>query len=794
MKIITIALSFLFSISLFAQEQERYSLVDIDIFEKNIFLLAQLGIEIDHGHIHPGKKISNIYSSRELKLIKHLGFEYKVLIDDVHAYYDKYGTMDPNADQLENRSIRCEEISDRFGSIQTPENYSYGTMGGYLTYDQAIAELDKMTSLYPNLITTRTPISDIKTHDDNEIYYLKISDNPLEEEDEPEILYNSLHHAREANSLSQLIFYMWYLLENYETDEEVKFLVDNTAMFFVPIVNPDGYIYNEQIRPQGGGLWRKNRFVATNGDTVGVDLNRNYGFEYAHDDFGSSTDPENATYRGIGPFSEPETEAMRRLCNAHNFQIALNYHTFGNLLIHPWGYNDQPTAEDALFKSLGNSMVEDNNYLIGTGTQTVGYVVNGDSDDWMYGEEMEKSKIYSLTPEVGPTFWPSESEIDFLNKTTVRQNLNAAHLLLSYGRATEIFPQSLLTETAGSFFFEIEKSGLKDDLLNFEVRSLTTGVELTNAVFNNIDLKTPEKMDLEVSYAIDTDILMGSVIELELRLDVGGFTRTSLITKSYSKPLNITIEYDNDLSSLEGFNFNQGWGLYTNDFVSAPSCITDSPSGRYENNVDSEIILLEPIDLSAAESANFVFSARWDIENDFDYVQVQATTDGLNYQAVCGEYTNPAVADQNIQGEVFDGVQFSWVEESICLDDFLGEEFVLVKFVFHSDGGLRRDGFYFDDIRIETGKGGVSTEILAQDFIRLSPNPANDFLIVRAEKARYDLGLYCILYDFGGKQIGRYNLDRPVYRIPIAQLQQGTYLVSVFDQNGFISNSKFVKQ
>ena len=138
-------------------------------------------------------------------------------------------------------------------------NYEDGSMGGYLTYDELLATLDEMVNLYPNLITARAPIGNILTHENRPIYWLRLSDNPNVEEAEPEVLYTALHHAREPNSLSQMVFYLWYLLENYDSDPEVKYLVDNTAMYFIPCINPDGYIYNETNDPNGGGLWRKNK-------------------------------------------------------------------------------------------------------------------------------------------------------------------------------------------------------------------------------------------------------------------------------------------------------------------------------------------------------------------------------------------------------------------------------------------------------------------------------------------------------------------------------------------------------
>ena len=115
---------------------------------------------------------------------------------------------------------------------------------------------------------------------------MKISDNPNTDEPEPEVLYTALHHAREPESLSQLIYYMWYVLENYATDPEVQALVDNTEMYFAPCINPDGYLYNEQTDPNGGGLWRKNRRDNLDGE-FGVDLNRNYDFSWGYDDTGS---------------------------------------------------------------------------------------------------------------------------------------------------------------------------------------------------------------------------------------------------------------------------------------------------------------------------------------------------------------------------------------------------------------------------------------------------------------------------------------------------------------------------
>ena len=136
-----------------------------------------------------------------------------------------------------------------------------------------------MYTLYPDLITVRDSIDTFLTHEGRPVQWVKISDNASTSESEPQVLYTALHHAREPESMTQLIFYMWYLLENYGSDDEVTGLVDAKEMYFVPMLNPDGYVENQTEDPNGGGLWRKNK--RNNGDgTYGVDLNRNYGYEW----------------------------------------------------------------------------------------------------------------------------------------------------------------------------------------------------------------------------------------------------------------------------------------------------------------------------------------------------------------------------------------------------------------------------------------------------------------------------------------------------------------------------------
>src|SRR5690606_35124331 len=128
---------------------------------------------------------------------------------------------------------------------------------------------------------------------------------------------------------------------------------NNRELFFIPVVNPDGYEYNRSTDPAGGGFWRKNRRDNGNG-TFGVDLNRNYGpLNYWNaPNGGSSTFSSSEVYRGPAPFSEPETEAIKNFLAEHEIKTALNYHSYGNYLIFPYGALGTETPDSALFREF----------------------------------------------------------------------------------------------------------------------------------------------------------------------------------------------------------------------------------------------------------------------------------------------------------------------------------------------------------------------------------------------------------------------------------------------------------
>ena len=735
--------------------------------------------------------------------------DFEILIDDVQSYYisqNAHGHHHDHHDHhhhgIETRgSVDCEDLNiiQAIREFETPANYIYGSMGGYLTYSEALNELDRMAELYPDLISAKEAIGDIRTFEDRPIHWIRISDNPNVKEEEPEVLYTALHHAREPNSMAQMIFYMWYLLENYETDQEVRYLVDNTEMYFIPIVNPDGYVYNETTNPYGGGLWRKNRSTV---DSIayGIDLNRNYGYEWGFDNFGSSIDPFNDTYRGTEAFSEAETQAVRDFCNEHKFRITLNYHTFGNLLIYPWGYSDQVTEEHESFQNFARIMTADNNYRAGTGTETVGYTVNGDSDDWMYGDTMSKPKIYSLTPEAGPQnfgFWPPQSAIDGINKSNMLMNLSAAHLILNYGEVRDLSPDNKIMDRNGELNLNLTKYGLGEGQLELTFSSVQDNVSTDDNALT-FDLEHLESGEGTFSYIIGDDVEEGELIDFIVNIDNGLYVFTDTITKEFST-VKLDVVYSDNASVLDNWTADDDWGITVADFVSDSTSITDSPNGDYGRNLSSTLTLNETIDLTTASTAIVKYFAKWDIEEGFDYVQIMASSDGVDYRPLCGKYTKNGGDSQDAGNPLYDGRQLEWVFEEVDLADYLGE-IITLRFRLISDGYIEGDGFYFDDLSVEIVNDISSVEDFPYLISNLDvyPNPFGESFTIEIDLPETVKHVEWQLLNSLGQTVYSNNVNSlskgyHKFRISSPDLPEGIYYLNTRIENQDVSAHKMIK-
>jgi len=268
--------------------------------------------------------------------------------------------------------------------------------GPYHSYAELERDLFALEQAYPNL----AKVYDIgDSHEMRNIYAIKISDNvQLEEESEAEVCITGCHHAREWISVEVPFYVAQHLLDSYATDAHIRNLVNQSEVWIVPLVNPDGLEYSIHFYR----YWRKNMRDNQNG-TFGVDPNRNYGYQWGYDNLGSSPDSSSYVYRGPGPFSEPETQAIRDLVNQRSFQVLISYHNYSQVILYPWGYTNQPTEMDEVLETMAREMswrmqaVNGRIYGYGQGGGEL-YLTNGDTVDWAYGEKGIPAFTIELPP------------------------------------------------------------------------------------------------------------------------------------------------------------------------------------------------------------------------------------------------------------------------------------------------------------------------------------------------------------------------------------------------------------
>ena len=314
---------------------------------------------------------------------------------------------------------------DRPQGSATVEDFPAGYTG-YHTYAETQTELQKAVANYPSL----TKLGSAGTsYEGRALSLLKISDNAATDENEPEVLFTCNQHAREHLTTEMCLRIVQRLTSGYATDSAIKRLVDSTEIWVVPSVNPDGSEYDIS----GGTFhsWRKNR------QGSGTDTNRNWGYKWGCCG-GSSGSTSSETYRGTAAFSAPEARAVSNWVNsrvvggAQQIKTHIDFHTYSELLLWPFGYTYDRTApgltaaEATKFETLGKQMAATNGYTPQQSSDL--YITDGSVNDWMWATH----KIWSFTFEMypkgsNPGFYPRDTQI--VPQTT--RNDKAVDLLIN---------------------------------------------------------------------------------------------------------------------------------------------------------------------------------------------------------------------------------------------------------------------------------------------------------------------------------------------------------------------------
>ncbi|MDG1333196.1 MAG: M14 family zinc carboxypeptidase [Crocinitomicaceae bacterium] len=805
-----------------AAQAENDSLPETPIYKRvaipkpnksELNILNEVGVDLTCGVIQRNDSLLLELSEYTLSQLENEGIDYTVLIEDMSARYEKQSEELPqaraelNAMKAQSRKKKGKTVLKNVGQHDdcdeidwaVPNNFHLNpnsspiSFGGCLTYDQVLDELDSMRALYPNLISTRLDASPTNqmTLEGRTIFYVRISDNPdIDESNEPETLYQSLVHSREAGSLMQLLYFMWYVLENYDTDQDIQNLVNNQAMYFIPVFNPDGFVYNELVNPNGGGMQRKNRNIGGSGCSTfleGIDLNRNSAYYWGNG--GASTNDCSNTYLGSAPFSENETQIMRDFFLEHDFKLALNHHSYKNAMLHAYAGTNITNPRPDEYSKYNHDMTYHNRYAYGPST-SISSLNSGNMNDWMLGGPAGVSangtptgtgsgkNTMAWTPENGDFdeggFWPNPSNFVIIAKRAMRANFLAAYFSGKYAKLHDL-NQSEINSTTGTLNFAVENLGQTASDFEVSITPISANIVSVDPPVTVSGMSVLQQNEVAINYLLDAGIQAFDTITFEVSLSNDYASDNVLYTKTIQKIYqpNVIFRDDPDTDALSNWTSAGGSWSTTADSYSGNAAITSTVAPPYSNDESKSLELNNPLDFSNADHVQIQYYAKWDLERSFDYVQLEASPNGASWFPLCGKFTKPGAPDGNntYSGkssanndfqpdgiQLYDGdTQNKWILEEIVIDDqnnssLAGASSVYFRFVFETDGSNSQDAYYnadfegftFDDfacIQIDNSNVGLS-EINDDDDIAVYPNPVEGFFSIQGIEGSFDLKVY----------------------------------------------------
>ncbi len=345
-----------------------------------------------------GERVVRVTTSNEAELKTVLS-----LTDDVWSERTGVGPLDIRVSpgqyaRLANTGLPFKVlIEDVQTLIDRERNAPHGraTFDNYMPNDDVNAYMATLVALRPDLAQ---PIVVGQSLQNRSIKGIRITGSGSGAK--PGVLFHGCEHAREWITVPVALYVADQLVRRYDTDPYIHSLVDRCEFFIVPVFNVDGYVYTWSANR----LWRKNLRDNDNNGVInnsdGVDINRNWGYNWGGE--GASSSPSNETYRGPSAFSEPETRAMRDFFLAHpNIVTHNDLHSYSQLILWPWGYTPTPTDDQATFDLMGNQMYA---LIVGVYGTTFDpgqiytniYPASGVSVDWAYGIQNVLSFSYEL--------------------------------------------------------------------------------------------------------------------------------------------------------------------------------------------------------------------------------------------------------------------------------------------------------------------------------------------------------------------------------------------------------------
>jgi hypothetical protein len=333
----------------------------------------------------------------------------------------------------------------------------------YHNYTEVVDTLLFLNASYPNIVDV---FSIGKSWQNRDIYCIRLT-NESNTHPKPKLFFVGYHHAREPISTELPLYFTVEASANFGTNETITHMLNYSEIYIVPMLNVDAFNamqanewqrknvhpfnedgdslldedppddedgdgYIEDLYYWDGQTYYFIRWEGLDDDhdglfnedwIGGVDINRNYGYQWNATCDSGSPYPEAEDYRGPAPFSEPETQAIRDLALSHNFKYAISFHSGADIILYPWGYTALPTSDDPLFREIAGNLSN----LVGSPYAQSGaglYTTSGSWDDWMYAnrstfaftcEIYTNSSAWQYEPGPEPNTWWEKGVFQFFS-------------------------------------------------------------------------------------------------------------------------------------------------------------------------------------------------------------------------------------------------------------------------------------------------------------------------------------------------------------------------------------------
>ena len=281
-----------------------------------------------------------------------------------------------------------------------------------------------LAAAHPDLVQLINP--GFPTGEGRAVEAIVVGDDPGAEDGRPVMLQMGLHHGREWPSGELAMEWAYELLDGAEAgDPRALAQLASARTIVMPVVNPDGFNLSREAgelradwavrtgRPgaklpvQSAEYHRKNcrlpKHPAGTGDcgrvetrrgTAGVDVNRNYGGMWGGS--GGGLSPFEDTYRGPGPFSEPEIANVREIYSTEQVTASSSLHNYARLILRPPPVGSQPPVfDEPLYKRIGARMARRSGYT--SEPAHLLYDASGTLEGWAYYQ----TGSIEFTPELG---------------------------------------------------------------------------------------------------------------------------------------------------------------------------------------------------------------------------------------------------------------------------------------------------------------------------------------------------------------------------------------------------------